>query len=99
MISASEFMRAVCTERQDVLQEPLVVGDVRPDIVARILQSQPAEFRGSPVDHERVALRMEAVDRKERIVRAISRASWSEPIVTGGDTPHRHELPDRLQIA
>src|SRR5258707_13229391 len=83
---SSVLVRAVRAEAQDVLQEPLVVGDVGNEPRLRELQANAAELRRRPVEHRAVALGIEAAD------------ATIEAIVARADSPRRHELVDALRI-
>src|SRR5581483_1352722 len=66
-ICASECMRAMRAQADDVLQEHLVVRLTHARIIARVLQPHAAEFARVPVDHQAVLLRLVAgQDRKIR---------------------------------
>ena len=52
------------TDRQDVLDEELVVGEVRPDLALLPLHAKPAELRRRVIEHHRIALRIERLLRE-----------------------------------
>src|SRR5258706_13455570 len=96
---SSIAMRAMHAKAQDVLHEPLVVGEVRLGLAARELHAHTAEFRRRPVDHDARALRLER--RRlggEDFVRKRRAARGIEPIEARADSPLRHELVHRLHV-
>src|SRR5262245_33101880 len=86
----SEFVRAVRAEGQDVLDEKLVVGEIRLQLRLLILDAEAAEFRRRPVEHYRGALRMERAVHEVEIVRAVIDVAGIEPVVARADAPLRH---------
>src|SRR5690242_8162653 len=101
---ASERVRAMRAQADDVLQEDLVVRLVHARVVARVLQADAAELAWAPVDHEAVLLRLVGrQDRKGRRRQAGSGgvdvyAARVELVVAVARAPQRHELIHGLRV-
>src|SRR5256885_13096456 len=102
MFVSLERVRAVRAEAVDVLQEHLVVGHADARLVGSELQPDAAELAGTPVDHQRVALRVVIREQQRRVCRgqpdAVANSAVIKLIAAVADPPLGHELVDALPV-